>query len=324
MTAAAMGIARRWKRSSGLPRPQPFDWLAFDVETANSNSATICAVGVALVRDGRIVDSGSVIVDPQVDFHWYHSALHGIDADVVVGCPIFADVWPQLAALFDNRQLVAHSASFDVGALRRAVAHAGLLGITAQVACTWRIARMMWPEMPSFGLGYVAPQLGYSFNHHESGSDAEAAAYVALRACTDSNTATLAALFDHLGYQFGQISPASFVPAAISTGSLRSAMGSADASTDHPLYGQVICFTGGMFSMSRTEVVPLVVDVGATFVNNMSGKVNFLVIGDADFVSFADGHRSGKLSKAIQMKDAGKCDVEIMGEREFMALLHSG
>ena len=54
----------------------------------------------------------------------------------------------------------------------------------------------------------------------------------------------------------------------------------------------------------------------------MSAKVDILVIGDADFVAFADGHQTGKLKRAAQLKADGD-EVEIISEKDLLALLQS-
>ena len=46
------------------------------------------------------------------------------------------------------------------------------------------------------------------------------------------------------------------------------------------------------------------------------------MIGGADFVQFADGMQTGTMNRAAQPKDDG-VDVEIMSERDFLALLNS-
>jgi hypothetical protein len=47
-----------------------------------------------------------------------------------------------------------------------------------------------------------------------------------------------------------------------------------------------------------------------------------LVIGDADFVQFADGMQTGKMKKAAALREDGH-EIEIMAERDFLALLGS-
>jgi hypothetical protein len=45
-----------------------------------------------------------------------------------------------------------------------------------------------------------------------------------------------------------------------------------------------------------------------------------LVVGDADFVQFADGHQTGKMKRAAKLKSDGE-DIEIVTERDFLAML---
>lgn len=77
-----------------------------------------------------------------------------------------------------------------------------------------------------------------------------------------------------------------------------------------------------MYSMTRREAAGLVVEHGADFKNSVSAKVDMLVIGDADFVQFADGMQTGKMKKAALLKEDGH-DIEVLAERDFLALLRS-
>jgi DNA polymerase-3 subunit epsilon len=98
--------------------------------------------------------------------------------------------------------------------------------------------------------------------------------------------------------------------------------GDPDAEMSHPLYGRNICFTGTMYSMPRTQAAEEVCHCGANFRTNVSKKLDYLVIGDADFVAFADGWRTGKLDRALELRDEG-APIEIVSERDFLALLQS-
>ena len=68
------------------------------------------------------------------------------------------------------------------------------------------------------------------------------------------------------------------------------------------------------------EHVRRIVEFGAEFKTNVSKHVDMLVIGDADFVQFADGMQTGKMKKASALRADG-FDIEIMAERDFLALL---
>ena len=65
-----------------------------------------------------------------------------------------------------------------------------------------------------------------------------------------------------------------------------------------------------------------VTEVGCDFKNSVSKKLDYLVIGDGDFVQFADGWRIGKLDKALSLREAG-ASIEIIPENDFLQLLLS-
>ena len=62
--------------------------------------------------------------------------------------------------------------------------------------------------------------------------------------------------------------------------------------------------------------------VGGNFRNSVLKKLDYLVIGDADFVEFADGWMTGKLTKASELVAEGE-PIEIISERQFLEFLYS-
>jgi DNA polymerase III subunit epsilon len=317
-----IGLTRQHTASSGLPDPRhDVDFVAIDFETANTSRASACSVGVSLVVDGRVLAGGSTLIDPEVEFSPYNVAINGIGPADVAGAPSFPEIWPHLAALLAGRLVTAHVATFDLGVLRQAVARYELDGIELDAVCSWRVARLAWPTLPAFGLSYLGQHLGLGFDHHQAGEDARACAEVLLSAEREHQAHTLRDLCTALGLaHVGHLTPDSF--RGVSFGDLRDLTGADDADPDHPLYGRRVCFTGAMFSMARREAAERIVEFGADFKKNMSGEVDLLVIGDADFVQFADGLQTGKMKKAAQLKADG-FDVEILCERDFLALLNS-
>jgi DNA polymerase III subunit epsilon len=129
----------------------------------------------------------------------------------------------------------------------------------------------------------------------------------------------------------GHLSPESFVPVQFDSavdgtneiGKPKRQEGNPGANPEHPFFGKVLAFTGGMYSMLRREAAQRVVVAGGTFVTSMNKQVDFLTIGDADFVGFQDGARTGKIAKLIELRDTGKCHAEVLSERDFLALLRS-
>jgi DNA polymerase III subunit epsilon len=299
------------------------DFVAIDFETANSSRSSACAVGLAVVRDGHVVDHGSTLINPEADFDGYNIAITGIGPEDVVDAPTFDEVWPHLSELLCGQVVAAHVATFDLGVLRQSVARYELPGIDARAVCSWRLARRVWTEYPSFGLAYLSGVLGLDLDHHEAGSDAAACAGVVLSAIRASEASSLDDMCARTGFMLGSLDPSSFIGLnSTALSSLRNLEGARDANPDHPLYGRQICFTGAMYSMTRREAAARIVEFGADFKSNVSTKVDTLVIGDADFVQFADGMQTGKMKKAAELKDDGH-DIEVMAERDFLSMLRS-
>lgn len=298
------------------------DFVAIDFETANRYRWSACSVGVAIVAGGRIVDHGSALINPDGEFSPNNQAIHGLGPDDVASAPRFHQLWPELAELLDGQLMIAHVASFDIGVLRQCVAREELDGIDIRAACSWRTSRLVWEALPSYGLGYMCKHLALAHSHHEAGSDALACAEVMLAATKHVGAADVAGLFANYSLQPGTLTADSFVGHTVFDGDLRNLEGDKAADPDHPLFSRRICFTGAMFSMTRGEAAERIVDFGADFKKNMSGEVDMLVIGDADFVKFADGHQTGKMKVAAKLLDEGH-PVEIVAERDFLAMLQS-
>ena len=324
MSRLNIGLERSRTIADPLPRASVgADFVAIDFETANSSRSSACAVGVAVVRGGRVVEHGSSLINPEVDFDHYNVAITGIGPEDVVNAPRFNDLWPQIADLLAGHVVVAHVATFDLGVLRQSVARYDLPGIEAKCLCSWRLARRVWKDYPSFGLGYLSGKLGLNLEHHEAGSDASACAGVVLAGIQTTEASCLDDLCERIGFMYGKLDPSSFIGLNRNAlADLRNLAGSEAPDPEHPLYGRRICFTGAMYSMTRREAAGLIIEFGADFRNNVSKKVDTLVIGDADFVQFADGMQTGKMEKVAALRADGH-DIEVIGESDFIALLRS-
>jgi DNA polymerase III subunit epsilon len=131
------------------------DFVAFDVETANYDRGSICAVGWAVVRSGDIVDTGSFLCRPPEPVYWFDpwiSRIHGITERDVHDKPSFGDIVPRLVTGFGDLPIIAHNAAFDIGALREAHSHCGLPWPTLSYGCTlvWsrRLLRLPSNRLP--------------------------------------------------------------------------------------------------------------------------------------------------------------------------------
>ncbi|MBN9190926.1 MAG: DNA polymerase III subunit epsilon, partial [Microbacterium sp.] len=79
----------------------PLDFTAIDFETANSSNASACAVGLARVRDGRVVARAGWLIRPPAGhdrFFDLNVRIHGIRPEDVVGAKSWSEQLGDLAA----------------------------------------------------------------------------------------------------------------------------------------------------------------------------------------------------------------------------------
>ena len=158
---------------------------AIDVETANQRRASICQIGIAQVRSGRIERGVSILVDPEEEFADFNVRLHGIGPDEVKDCPALPELYPRLRRLLKGATVVSHT-PFDRQALDEAARKYRLAPMGARWLDSAQMARLTWPERygrSGYNLANVARDLGVSFHHHDALEDARAAAEIVLFAC---------------------------------------------------------------------------------------------------------------------------------------------
>jgi DNA polymerase-3 subunit epsilon len=154
------------------------------VETACRDSASICQIGIACVATDGEISVWTCYVDPEVRFETFNIELHGIGPETVKGAPTFVQVWPSLHALLYPHHLVQHS-NFDKSAIAAACRAYRISPPELSWSDSVKIARQAWPEFKGnggHGLGHLKTALGLSFQHHDAGEDARAAAEVVLKA----------------------------------------------------------------------------------------------------------------------------------------------
>ena len=155
------------------------NFIAIDFETATGKRASICEVGICVVRNGEITETRSCLVQPEDNLYSYwNMQCHGITPEDTENSPSFPEVWEEIERLYLDEfdTLVAHNVPFD----RSCLEHSEL-----KWQCTLKIARQMY----DFGcntLGYLCEQLGIpEGTHHRAGDDAEMCARLYLREMED-------------------------------------------------------------------------------------------------------------------------------------------
>ena len=175
----------------------PLDFTAIDFETANGDSASACAVGLVKVRDGKIVDSYSSLINPPTgwwDFHPGNIRVHGIYPKDVEHAPTWPEVLAEMLAFIEGDVLIAHNATFDMGVLRKATERVGGTLPELHYACSLLISRKTY-NLDSYRLNQVAYAVGHEeFDHHDALADSDACARIIIHAANRKDADDLAGL----------------------------------------------------------------------------------------------------------------------------------
>ena len=156
-------------------------FIAIDFETANPDRSSVCAVGLAAGKDGRIEFVRSFLVRPQVS-QFVFSEIHGIRWEDVRDAPRFSVLWPTLLTWINGVEFfAAHNASFDHSVLQECCRAFQLRAPQIPFVCTVQLARSQWSIYPT-RLPDVCRRLGIPLSHHDPRSDAEACARIVLAA----------------------------------------------------------------------------------------------------------------------------------------------
>ncbi len=281
------------------------NFFAVDVETANFYRGSICQIGWAVVENGAIQQSGSILIDPQQPFSAFNIGIHGIDESMVVGAPTFEQVKEQFRSLMSAMPIVSYGL-FDQAAF--ALADDALLETQFAPESPWlnaqRVVRRAWPEHfgRKYNLRLVADTLGLSLTHHDAGSDAKVAAQAVLLAA------------DRLGMSFEELfvrayqplSPAKYDPITYEGGD------------DGPLAGEVITFTGAL-SLTRREAAKIANELGAGVAPSTTKKTTILIVGTQDSSKIV-GDKSSKHRRAEELINDGHA-IEILAESDFLKMI---
>lgn len=158
-------------------------FIAIDVETANFEPSSICAVGAVKVEGGVITDRRYSLVCPEPEWYsWRCTEVHGITADDTRFSPSFGTLWKEWSDWLNGYRLVAHNAPFDSRCIKAACRVYGLEE-PEEFMCTLAAARKQIPRgmCPSKSLDSLCEFFGIPLKrHHCAIDDAEACAKLAI------------------------------------------------------------------------------------------------------------------------------------------------
>lgn len=177
------------------------DFVALDVETANQNRYTICSIGMVRFKYGEILDSYYQLINPDESFSLANIHVHGIQEHEVISSPRFYDITKQIEDFIGGRPVVAHNATFDMGALKDNFNRYGLEIPAFKYACSYQLARAVRKNFYNYKLSTIANYYGIPLTHHDALSVAKAAGLIVSKFIHENRFSNLDQLVRFAGYQ---------------------------------------------------------------------------------------------------------------------------
>ncbi len=161
------------------------NYTVFDVETANSQRDSICSIGILRYEDNQVVFEKEIWINPEVEFNYFNTRIHGITAHDVADAPVFSDVWPEIREYFTDTILVAHNAkSMDLCALYRTLERYGLPLVNNDYICTMELAKEIFrndDSVRSYRLDVLSKLYNIDLLHHHDALDDTRACFQILK-----------------------------------------------------------------------------------------------------------------------------------------------
>lgn len=192
------------------------NFVALDVETANSNYGSVCQIGVVRIVDGAVADSSSWLCMPPEKVNYFDEVnvgIHGITPEAVADAAPFSEVIDEVRTFIGADSVVAHFAQFDTAALREACLYEDVAPLEFSFGCSYVLSTMTDLGQQRNGLKFVAEAVGYDLvNHHDALADAEACAAIIVEVARredllhpfdNTNGTTVADMFHRRGVLLG-------------------------------------------------------------------------------------------------------------------------
>lgn len=181
--------------------------------------------------------------------------------------PAFASVLPEISELLSGLAVVAHNASFDIGAIRLACIARGAPTPTFRYSCTMALSRATL-QLPSYSLPFCAEALGVKMGqHHDALDDAEASAGIALALLDRQGAGDLDALLEHCRIHWGELTEIEWLRTRLDLGAASLSKGAQqpnpDADPGHELYGRRVALTGDLVVLTRQQTFDQLAAIGA-------------------------------------------------------------
>lgn len=301
------------------------DFVAIDFETANADLASICQVGVAVVRNGEIHKVEQWEVQPATGYESFDArnvAIHGVTPDMAkAGLPWNRSL-ERLHEIVGNSPVVSHNARFDSSAAYWASVASGQNPPEWPWYCTLLHLQDVI-TLPSYKLSDISRHFGIELDHHRAGSDAHACAQGLLAAHRQTEVSPWDNRWQATRRARGSSrhEQAAGIPISRYKRVAELPPANPNPPSDSPFAGTHAVVTGNLPEMSRDEAIEVLAAWGSQPQLNVTKKTTVLILGDSEVARVSRSNGSGKERKAAELIESGQT-VRLMTGVEFLEIVN--
>ena len=88
--------------------------MVLDLENPNFRQNSICAVGVIVVRDNKVIEKIYSLINPEDSFDRINMEITKIAPHMVEDSPTLPEFWPKIKDLLTNNIVGGHNITYDL------------------------------------------------------------------------------------------------------------------------------------------------------------------------------------------------------------------
>ena len=305
-----------------------YDFIALDFETANRNNDSACSIGLAFVKNSKIVLSQQLLIQPPNNaYSKTNIDIHGITPEETTTSESFNTLGRKIMPMLINNIIVSHNAQFDMSVLHCCFSKYNIPIPEVYYMDSISISGSAVP--PSVNKGLVARLRYFDIeleNHHDAACDAIGSALLVLRSLDENFYPSLRDYAKHNASQLKRlkiISPDIAFKKKNREGVRIGEICCANENIDvcNPLYNKICVVTGEFARFDRREALQAIADKGGIIRNNISGKTDYLFVGVQDLSVVGSDGMSNKEEQAHEFIAKGK-KVKILTENDLIEMLN--
>ena len=183
-------------------------YTVFDVETANRHPSSICAIGLCVVENNKVIKTFYSKVKP-VPFlvEKGNYKIHHLSSRKLFYEPTFDEVWKQIHTYFENTIIVSHNIQQDSLLLQAVLDYYGLDYPNCLMSCSYILSKKLLPECPAYKLDAIAKYFSLKFEHHHALEDAMMCFRILKKIKTCYHVKELNDLHEMLHLDYGKMAP---------------------------------------------------------------------------------------------------------------------